>query len=596
MQTINFFAPKHRIQISLSPPTHLTPVSFPLTACPIKPAKLFHLEATSGDGQESNRKFEKFPPSVWTNRFHSVQVDASEMDALRQEIDTLIPSVKKELMSSQGIDSMKKNILMIYLLVSLGLAYHFEDEIEECLKEGFEKIEEMMAGEDNLYTISIVFWVFRTHGHHMSSDVFQKFRESSGNFKGCISGDAKGMLALYEAAQLRTTTDYIMEEALSFASSNLELLAADGKCPPHLSKHIRNALGLSQHKNMEMLVAVGYISFYEHEKDHDKMLLKFAKLNFNLLQLHYLEELAIVTKWYRDQDFASNLPPYFRYVIAENHFFVIGMYFEPKFSQKRIMLTKYFTALVLLDDTFDRYASRPEAESLANSLERWAPDDAMEKQPHYLKFVFKFLVDCFEEFERELAPEGSSYCVKATREEFKIYVKANFDLAKCAQAGHVPSFKEYMELGVVELGVYATLAGTLMGMGYIGNEGVYEWLKSRPKLLLSLSIYGRLLNDIAGFEGDMREYVSTAVNCYMKQYGVSKMEAIRDLRNLITYNNKIINEEFLKTTDVPRQIRKLPFNIARALNVSYNEGEGFTYTKGKVDEYITSLFVTRIFL
>ena len=88
-----------------------------------------------------------------------------------------------------------------------------------------------------------------------------------------------------------------MEEALSFTSSNLELLAADGRCPPHLSKHIRNALGLSQHKQMEVLVAVEYISFYEQEKDHDKILLKFAKLNFKLMQLHYLEELKVVTKY-----------------------------------------------------------------------------------------------------------------------------------------------------------------------------------------------------------------------------------------------------------------------------------------------------------
>ncbi|CAA0395900.1 unnamed protein product [Arabidopsis thaliana] len=598
MEAIKTFSPKFGFQISLSPRTHLTPVRFPPTACPVNPANLVRLKATRAlirDPQESNRKFQKFPPSEWTNRFDSVSVDASEMDALRQEIDKIIPNVKKELMSSQGIESTKKKILMVYLLVSLGLAYHFEDEIEECLKEGFETIEEMMAGEDNLYTISIIFWVLRTYGHHMSSDIFQKFKGNDGNFKGCISGDAKGLLALYEAAQLRTTTEYIMEEALSFTSSNLELLAADGRCPPHLSKHIRNALGLSQHKQMEVLVAVEYISFYEQEKDHDKILVKFAKLNFKLMQLHYLEELKVVTKWYKEHDFASNLPPYFRYVIVENHFFTITMYFEPKFSQKRILLTKYFTALVLLDDTCDRYASLSEAESLANSLERWAPDDAMDKQPHYLKFVFKFIVDCFEEFERELASEGRSYSVKATREEFKTVVKANFDFAKLAHTGDVPSFKEYMKVGEDELAAYATLAGNLMCIGHIGDEGVYEWLKSRPKFLKAMSTFGRLLNDIAGFEGDMkREYVITGVNTYMKQYGLTKMEAIRELQNLVEYNHKIMNEEFLKTTDLPRQIRKQVFNVARSLNVSYTEGEGFTHTKGKVDEYITSLFITPI--
>lgn len=91
------------------------------------------------------------------------------MDALRKEIDVIKPKVKNALVSSQGIDSAKKRILMIYLLVSLGLAHHFEDEIDETLKESFEKKEEMMEGENDLYTVSIIFWVFRRYGHHISS-------------------------------------------------------------------------------------------------------------------------------------------------------------------------------------------------------------------------------------------------------------------------------------------------------------------------------------------------------------------------------------------------------------------------------------------
>ena len=91
------------------------------------------------------------------------------MDALRKEMDALNPKVKNMLMSSQGTNSTKKRVLMIYLLVNLGLAYHFEDEIYETLQESFQKIEEMMDGEDDLYTVSIIFWVFRRYGHNISS-------------------------------------------------------------------------------------------------------------------------------------------------------------------------------------------------------------------------------------------------------------------------------------------------------------------------------------------------------------------------------------------------------------------------------------------
>ncbi|KAG2318448.1 hypothetical protein Bca52824_011661 [Brassica carinata] len=184
-------------------------------------------------------------------------------------MDVLSPKVKNKLMSFQGIDSTKKRILMIYLLVSLGLAHHFKDEINETLQEGFEKIEEMMDGEDDLYTVSIIFWVLRRYGHNLSSDVFRRFKKNNGNYKDFLTGDAKGLLSLYEPAHLRTMKDGILDEALMFASSHLKSIAACGTCPPYLSVRIQSALILFQHWNMEILVPLEYIPFHEQEKDHD---------------------------------------------------------------------------------------------------------------------------------------------------------------------------------------------------------------------------------------------------------------------------------------------------------------------------------------
>ncbi|CAH2036179.1 unnamed protein product [Thlaspi arvense] len=212
-----------------------------------------------------------------------------EIDLLGREIEELKPQVSGMFMSSKGIDSTKKKILFIYLLVSLGLAYHFEDEIEESLKDGFTNMEEMMTGEDDLYTVSVIFWVFRTYGHNISSG-------DNGEFKECLTGDAKGILSLYEAAHMGTTTDYILDEALSFASSHLESLAANETCKPTLLRRIRNSLDQPQHMNMEIIVAKEYIRFYEQEEYCDKTLLKSAKLNFKFLQLHYLQELKTLSE------------------------------------------------------------------------------------------------------------------------------------------------------------------------------------------------------------------------------------------------------------------------------------------------------------
>ncbi|KAF8115070.1 hypothetical protein N665_0030s0111 [Sinapis alba] len=413
-------------------------------------------------------------------------------------------------MSSQGIE----RILMIYLLVSLGLAYHFEEEIYDTLKESFTKIEEMM-------------------------------------------------------------------EALSFTSSHLKSLASGETCPPHLSMHIKNALYLSQQWNMEMLVAVKYIPFYQQEDDHDEMLLRFAKISFKLLQLQYIQELKILTEQR----------------IVVDHFLIQAVFSESQVSRARIMLTQYYTILAITDDTFDRYASLPEAEILANSFERWSPHHAMDKQPEFLKAVLNFILDTYEDFEKEVRLEGKPYSVEANIEEFKAFVKANFEHAKWAHAAHLPSFEKYMEVAEVEITICAVFAACFMSLGKMATKEAYEWFKSRPRLVKSLCVRGRLMNDITGLKDDMsRGQITNAVNYYMKQYGVTKQNALRELHKMVADTDNIINEELLTTTGVSRLVLKTAMGLAQSITICYYGYEGYTHPEGKIEEYMTSFCLSIRFL
>ncbi|KAG5383195.1 hypothetical protein IGI04_034665 [Brassica rapa subsp. trilocularis] len=569
--------------------------SFPSMSFPVKPPKLVPLKATTNtlaSKDEKNRKFKKLAPSEWGHRFVDAHVDVSEIDSLGREIEALKPKVEDLFLSSGGVNSTKKNILFIYLLVSLGLAYHFKAEIEENLKEGLKMIEETSSGEDDLYTVSIIFWVFRTYGHNVSSDVFRRFKGDDGKFKEYLTKDAKGILSLYEAAHMVTMRDYILDEALSFAMSCLETLVASGTCQPHLSRRIQNALGQPQHKNAEILVAREYIRFYEQEEGSDKTLLKFSKLNFKFLQLQYLQELKDLSKWYKEKEFEYKLPPYYRDRLVELHLVTLP-FFETKYSRVRIMVTKLFVVQIILDDTCDRYASLREVESLVNAIERWDLDDAMDGQPDYLKFVIKHIFDTFQEFEREVASElGGSYSLKATIDSCKRYARANLQLATWAEADHVPSFEEYLEVAGVEVAVDFTIAGVLMAMKDICKKEAYEWLKSGDKLVIAMYTVTRVLNDIHGYEDDMsRGYVTNSINCYKKQYGVTEKEAFEKLHQIIANANKMINEELLKPTNMPRQILKEMLNYQRITNVSYEIGDEFTRPGGKLKSHVTSMYL-----
>lgn len=91
-----------------------------------------------------------------------------------------------------------------------------------------------------------------------------------------------------------------------------------------------------------------------------------------------------------------------------------------------------------------------------------------------------------------------------------------------------------------------------------------------------------------------RGNVTTGINCYMKQYGVTQNEAFRDLHKMCVENNKIVNEELLKTKDLPRRVLKEAINCARITNVAYSYGEGLTHPEGKIKDYIISLYLDQI--
>ncbi|CAN6810654.1 unnamed protein product [Brassica oleracea] len=325
----------------------------------LKPEK-YHLvcvRATqSNDDLERTRPLVHFSPTLWGDHFLSVPLDVDEFDNLSREIEvTMKPKVRDMLMSFKNRDS--ERIRLIHLLVNLGIAYHFETEIDEILNKAFGNVDDIIAQQDDLETMSTMFELFSLRGYYMSCgknisypeshkyihvcnfafgfivDAFSRFKGADGKFMESLAEDIRGMLQLYQAAHLGTPSEDIMDEALSFTRHHLESLTGNhaANVSPHLSTHIKNALCRARYHNLEMLATREYISFYDQEEDHNETLLKFAKLNFNYCQLHYIQELKDLTKWWKDIDLSSKLP-YIRDRIVEVFFGSLAMYFEPRYS------------------------------------------------------------------------------------------------------------------------------------------------------------------------------------------------------------------------------------------------------------------------
>lgn len=127
-------------------------------------------------------------------------------------------------------------------------------------------------------------------------DVFSKFK-IEGKFDEAISKDQMSTLSLFEAAQLRITEEAILDEALAFTTSHLNAMAKSSNLESRLlSRQIMHALEQPLHKGLPRIEAKHFISFYEEDPSRNDLLLKFAKLDFNLVQMLYKQELSQVKR------------------------------------------------------------------------------------------------------------------------------------------------------------------------------------------------------------------------------------------------------------------------------------------------------------
>nr|GMD50351.1 (-)-germacrene D synthase-like [Ipomoea batatas] len=193
--------------------------------------------------------------------------------------------------SSQKLDLINK-------IQRLGVCYQFENEIDTSLEYIFKAYDDFNDGEDenDLYVVSLRFRLLRQDGYHVLANVFEKFKDGNGKFKELLTKNVQAMLSLYEASHLRVHGEQILEEALTFTTSHLESMLGLPQLSNPLRSQVSEALKQPIRRRLTRLDAQKFISSYEPDGTQDALLLKFAKLDFNLLQKQHQRELGSLTR------------------------------------------------------------------------------------------------------------------------------------------------------------------------------------------------------------------------------------------------------------------------------------------------------------
>lgn len=424
------------------------------------------------------------------------------------------------------------------------------------------------------------------------TDVFNKFKDSKGNFKESLILDIRGMLSLYEATKLRIHGEDVLDQALDFTTTHLVASMASNSSP-FFATQIKNALKQSIYRNIPRNEVRHFICLYEQIPSHNGDLLTFAKLDFNLLQKMHQKELSGIQRWYKSLDVPKNLS-FVRVRVVEIYLWAVGVYFEPEYAIARSIMAKVTAAISIVDDVYDSYGTFEELGHFTQALERW-DISAANQLPDYMKHCYQILLGVYEEIEKLMQIGGKSYRVPYAIKDMKKLIQSYSKETEWLNKNYVPTVEEYTENGIVTSAYFVISTISFMGMGDVASKEVFEWNSNEPKIVEAASIISRFMNDIMSHEFEQqRGHAASIVECYMKQYGIGRQEAVGEVQKQIENAWKDINEGCLNPTLVPKPILTRVLNLARVLDVVYKDTDGYTFSEIGLKDTITSLIVDPI--
>nr|U3LVZ7.1 RecName: Full=Beta-caryophyllene synthase; Short=LaCARS; AltName: Full=(-)-beta-caryophyllene synthase [Lavandula angustifolia]AGL98419.1 B-caryophyllene synthase [Lavandula angustifolia] len=524
-----------------------------------------------------------YHPNVWSDYFLRYTSELTEISVAKKEEHERQKEAIRNLLLQTRDDSTLK-LELVDAIQRLGIGYHFEEEIHNSLRNIYDTNPIYNAEDDNLRVAALRFRLIRQQGFPAPCDVFRKFVDEEGEFKSWVSNDVEGLLNLYEASNFAVHGEEILEKALEFCSLRLEFLTQG--MTNSLSMRVKEALKIPISKTLTRLGARKFMSMYQEDESHNETLLNFAKLDFNLVQKIHQKELNQITRWWKELDFGKNLP-FARDRPVECYFWIVGVYFEPRYGIARTLLTKIIYLASVLDDIYDVYGTLAELTIFTQIIRRW-DSDAMDQLPPYMRIYCKALFDVYVEMEEEMGKIRKSYAVEYAKKEMKRLAEMYFQEAQWAFSKYKPTMKEYLKVALISSGYMMMTINSLTTIEDLITEEEFNWILSEPRILRASLTITRLMDDLAGYgtEGKM-----SAVHYYMAENGVSEGEAFKEVSGIIKSAWKDVNAECVEPRAASTTILRCVVDFTRVIVLLYSDEDAYGNSQTKTKDLIKSVLV-----
>ncbi|XP_047150932.1 isoprene synthase, chloroplastic-like [Vigna umbellata] len=407
------------------------------------------------------------------------------------------------------------------------------------------------------------------------ADIFMSFKDEEGKFKAEISNDAQGMLSLYEASYL-TLEGESLWEANAFSRTHLMNLMEERSMDAKMAEKVRHVLeGLPYHKSCCRLVAVHYINTYDKTEPHNLLLLELAKVEFNMEQSSYQNELKELSRWWSDIGLSRKLK-FARDRLVEIFIWTVALFPEPQSAIYRNAISKLTILIPYLDDIYDIYGTLGELELFTYAIERWNVN-SINTLPDYMVLCFLAIYNTVNGLAYDIFKERGTNCLPYLTKSLSDLCKAYLQEAKWFHNKIIPPFDKFLENARISIS-----AGFILTHIYfliskdITEQVIHSLTNNDHDLLRSVYTNFRLSNDLGTSTDEIeRGETSNSIVSYMHETGLPEEDARQYFKTLMEKEWKNLNKYLIMDSIFPKSFVQVVINVVRSGHFIYQNGDGF---------------------
>ncbi|KAI3840317.1 hypothetical protein MKW92_008793 [Papaver armeniacum] len=541
------------------------------------------------------RRSANYHPNIWDYKFVQSLTSDYKSEICVNRAEKLKDNIRGMF---DGASGLPYSLKLINTLQRLGLDYHFHNEIKSALDKIYFNGKDGHVSQNDLTIEALKFRLFRQHGYEISQDVLKSFVEEINKNTG-IAKDFEGLLSLYEGSFYAYEGELILVEAQEVTSKHLKncLKVRNDSMSIFLEDEISNSLEMPLLWRLPRMEVRRYINLYEMKQDMHPCLLEFAKLDFNMVQATYHEDLKYASRWWRELALDESLG-FARNRLVESFLWIVGFNSEPKFGNVRRQVTKTAYLATVIDDVYDVYGSLDELKLFTEAVERWNIN-TVENLPHYMKICFFALYNTVNEMGYEVLRNNNLDVMPYLKKSWVDICNAYLQEATWYYSGYIPTLEEYTDNAWITVGgpLLSIHAYCLLGdHENITKEALECMTNNQSDLIRWSSIILRLADDLGTSKDELkRGDVAKSVECYMHETGVSESIAREHMQHLIRASWEKMNTSLSSSRDVfPSSFINTVQNVARMGQYMYQIGDGHGIPNRETKDRIMSIIVNPI--